>query len=49
MTYLENINTRLVSSSYVPEMISPRKDMEAAIAIPVVAVYRGKFSRVAAA
>ena len=48
-TYIENTNTQLVSCSYVPEMISPRKDKETAIPIPVVAVYSGKLSRVAAA
>jgi len=42
--YLESNNARFVSASYVPNMIRPREDSKAAIAIPVVAIYRGRLS-----
>ena len=45
-TYLENNKALFVSGSYVHNMIDPRPNWEAAIAIPVVAIYKGRLSPV---
>ena len=42
--YIDNVNARLVGTSYVPELLDPRA-RGITIAIPVVAVYKGSRKR----